>query len=68
MKCNECEDAKFYDGNGTPSRYYCTNKEALKTRSCPANTLICKTARHSKEFTIKTSPKWCPIRKKGVAN
>ena len=61
-KCSKCEDAKFQDMNGRPNRWYCEHPEVRKYVSCPANTLICKTERHTKEITIKTSPRWCPRR------
>ena len=62
-KCSECEFAKFADGNGNPNRYYCEHKNARFARSkCEPVPMICRTDRHSREFTIKTSPKWCPIR------
>lgn len=62
-KCSECEYAEFTPGNGNPNRYYCMNEKARFARNqCEPNPLICKTERHSNKFTIKTSPKWCPLR------
>ncbi len=61
-KCSKCENAKFQDMNGRPNCWYCEHPEVRKYVSCPANTLICKTERHTKEITIKTSPRWCPRR------
>ena len=63
-KCRECENTEFQDMNGRPNRWYCKHPEVRAHVSCPADTLICKTERYSTEITIKTSPKWCPRRKK----
>lgn len=63
-KCSECEFAKFTPGNGSPGRYYCENPDARFVRSeCEPVPMICRTGRHDSNFTIKTSPKWCPFRK-----
>lgn len=59
-KCCECKEAHFMKGNGTPNRYYCYHPGCRDSVS-PAK-MICRTKRHSTEFTIKTSPKWCPKR------
>jgi hypothetical protein len=63
-KCRKCENTEFQDMNGRPNRWYCKHPEVREHVSCPADTLICKTERYSTEITIKTSPKWCPRRKK----
>ena len=64
-KCSECEFAEFTDGNGRPNRYYCKHPDARFARSESEPTpMICRTERHSKELIIKTSPRWCPRRKK----
>ena len=63
-KCRECENTEFQDMNGSPNRWYCKHPEVREYVSCPADTLICKTERYSTEIIIKTSPKWCPRRKK----
>lgn len=63
-KCKECQYTEFQDMNGRPNRWYCNHPEVRAHVSCPADTLICKTERHAREMTIKTSPKWCPRRAK----
>lgn len=64
MKCRECEFASFVKVNGGPNRYYCKNPDARFVRSeCEPTPLICRTERNSEEVTIKTSPRWCPLRK-----
>ena len=62
MRCVDCYQKKFEDYNGRPNRYYCEHPDAPRKYG-PA--LICKTERHSTELTIKTSPRWCPLRKGG---
>lgn len=57
MKCSVCEFKSFFDGNGSPNRYYCNHPDAPSG----ASSLICKTERGSIELTRKTSPKWCPL-------
>ena len=62
MKCVDCELKEFQECNGRSNRYYCIHQDAPRQNG-PA--LICKTERHSTELTIKTSPRWCPLRKGG---
>lgn len=61
MKCSECDHKHFETGNGSPNRYYCNNPVA--TAGVGAR-LICRTERHKTDITIKTSPSWCPLKKK----
>jgi hypothetical protein len=63
-RCKECQNAKMQDMNGRPNRWFCEHPKVRDYVSCPAGTMICKGERHSTEITIKTSPKWCPRRKK----
>ncbi|MHC1722487.1 MAG: hypothetical protein AB9836_04680 [Aminipila sp.] len=58
LECKICEHMNFEDGHGNPNRYYCN---AASTQCTPFK-LICKTERHSTEFTIKRTPKWCPLK------
>ena len=68
IRCNECKYAKHYTYNGSPGRYYCENPDAAYARNeCEPKPMICRTGRHNYDFTIKTSPKWCPLRK-GINN
>lgn len=62
MKCKDCEYKSFLERKCGPNRYYCDHPEAQF--GIIRNALICKTERHSEELTIKTSPKWCPLRRK----
>lgn len=65
-RCTECNHKSFMKGNGRPNRWYCHNPDARYARSeCEPTPMICRTERHSEELTVKTSPKWCPIRKDG---
>ncbi len=66
VKCKECDHKKFVSDKAGCNRWYCENPEARFARSeCEPTPMICRTKRHSKEVTVKTSPKWCPLRKKG---
>lgn len=62
IKCKECKYCEFSEGNGDPNRYYCTHKDSpSRIKGTAGATLICKTERRAKEFTIKKTPKWCPL-------
>lgn len=64
MKCKDCDYKEFVYRNGNPGRYYCLHPEARFARSeCEPTPMICRTGRHDKEVAIKTSPKWCPLRR-----
>jgi len=56
LKCKTCDACSFEEFNGRPNRYYC---EEARTIDRPCR-LICKTKRHSRDFTVKRTPKWCP--------
>ena len=58
IKCKACSNCSFCEGNGSPNRYYCE----VATTECSPRRLICKTERHSREFTIKRTPRWCPAK------
>lgn len=60
MNCKDCGYKIFEKGNGSPNRYYCKHPEATKMGS----RMICRTERDKTELTIKTSPRWCPLRQK----
>lgn len=59
MNCKDCNYKVFEKSNGSPNRYYCKHPEALKGVGAR---LICRTKRHSEEVTIKTAPRWCPLK------
>ncbi len=61
MKCKDCQYLIFEEGNGSPSRYYCSNQKICKERLC-GQVLISRCDRHSSEFKTKNSPKWCPLK------
>lgn len=63
MKCKDCTYKLFSENKSGPSRYYCKHPKARFVRSeCEPTPMICRTKRHSDEITIKTSPKWCPLK------
>ena len=63
MKCVDCDLKKLQERKCGGNRYYCGHPDAPRQNG-PA--LICKTERHSTELTIKTSPRWCPLRSRNV--
>lgn len=60
-KCAECPDKMFAEYNGSPSRYYCSNKIACKAHNV-GMVKICNCDRGKSVLKIKTSPRWCPRR------
>lgn len=52
MKCNECEHAKFYPGEGKLGRSYC------RYDGIGNEHVICQS-----KPSASTSPNWCPIKK-----
>lgn len=63
MKCINCRYKSFEEYKDGLNRYFCNNPEAIKNTG---SKLICKTERHSTELKIKTSPRWCPLKKEGA--
>ena len=61
IKCSECKYCVFAKGKGSPSRYYCEHKEAAKAALASAR-LICRCDRYDDTITIKSSPRWCPLK------
>ena len=61
MKCSECNHCKFAEDKGGVNRYYCTHKKAAASVNASAR-LITSTKRHDTELTVKTSPRWCPLK------
>ena len=64
MKCKDCSYKKLEKGNGSPNRYYCEHPIAYERAvgiGSPARE-VCRTKRGCTEVTIKTSPKWCPLK------
>lgn len=69
IRCEECNYKAFREDKAGVNRWYCKNPAAEFARSeCEPTPMICRTKRHSKELTIKTSPKWCPFRRKAMNN
>lgn len=62
MRCQDCEYLKYIPKNNGCNRYYCINEIACKKHLCAA-VMVSRCNRHSDELKIKTSPKWCPLRK-----
>lgn len=58
-KCAGCRRCRFEDCNGSPNRYYCVHPAVMAGMG---NRMVCRTERHSTAITIKTSPRWCPLR------
>nr|WP_278678750.1 hypothetical protein [Clostridium paraputrificum] len=63
IKCSDCNYKKLEIYSGGINRYFCTNIEATKG---VGSRVICKTERHSTEITIKTSPRWCPLKDRKI--
>ena len=61
MKCSECNHCQFGEDKGGVNRYYCKHTTAAASVNASAR-LIARTKRHEKELTIKSSPRWCPLR------
>ncbi len=61
MKCKSCKYLYFIKGNGSPSRYYCSNEILFQKKHC-GSVLISRCDRHSNELKIKSSPNWCPLK------
>lgn len=64
MKCKECKYLVLETGNGTPSRYYCEEKEACK-EALVGGRLVSRCDRGSNELKIKGAPRWCKLNKRG---
>lgn len=63
LKCEVCQHCAYWNGNGSPNRYYCVhpnNPDHLARLA--TGTLLCKTERHSEKFTRKKTPSWCPLK------
>ena len=71
MKCKECKYIAIYPSNGTRNIVLCEhpNQEYIDT-FCVQNGIgsmpgfVCYTKPFEKEVTVKTSPRWCPFKKK----
>lgn len=61
MKCSECNQCHFGEDKGGVNRYYCKHPKAAASVNASAR-LIAKTKRHKKELTVKTAPRWCPLK------
>lgn len=61
VKCVECEYKEFMKINGGPNRYYCNHDDVWEERK-EEDKMICRCERNSDKLTIKTSPKWCPLK------
>ncbi len=61
LKCKTC---RYCVGGGHGSargRYYCEHPVAAEM-ACASSKPICYVPRRSNEFTIKKTPKWCPLK------
>lgn len=61
MKCSDCNYKLLEKYSGGLSRFYCKHPNA---EDGIGSRKIGKTMRGSSELTIKTAPKWCPIKNK----
>lgn len=60
LKCKSCKYCVGGKISSAPGRWWCEHPIAAKSVNCAAR-VICKTPRRSDEFTIKRTPKWCPL-------
>lgn len=65
VKCGICAYLTLAKVNGGSSRYYCKHPVACKEHLC-GGVLVSRCDRGSDKLKTKTSPKWCPLRKKEV--
>lgn len=61
MKCSECNHCEFAEDKAGAHRYYCKHEKAAASVNATAR-LIARTKRHDKELTVKTAPRWCPMK------
>lgn len=61
LKCKRCKYCVGGSAGSSRGRYYCEHPIAAAS-ACAAAKLICYVPRHSEEFTIKKTPKWCPMK------
>ncbi len=65
MKCAECSYAELSKHNNGPSRYYCIHTQ-IKTETNAGREMICRCERNSEELTIKTAPRWSPLKRGSI--
>ncbi|MBE5757582.1 MAG: hypothetical protein E7345_01445 [Clostridiales bacterium] len=62
IKCKDCEHCVFNESKNGRSIYFCRHAKSPSVLARTAGqTEICRTERRSTEFTIKKTPKWCPL-------
>ena len=61
LKCKTCRYCKGGGSGGARGKYYCKHPVAAE-EACASAKLICYVPRWSNEFTIKKTPKWCPLK------
>ncbi len=62
MKCSECNHCQFAeDKKRGMNRYYCKHRAAAASVNAGAR-LLARTKRHETELTVKTAPRWCPLK------
>ncbi|MCM1277110.1 MAG: hypothetical protein NC299_17410 [Lachnospiraceae bacterium] len=61
LKCKTCGYCRGGGSGSARGRYYCGHPDAAK-EACASAKPICYTPRWSNEFTIKRTPKWCPLK------
>ncbi len=67
VKCLTCNHCGFGEGNGSPSKWYCTHP-GHRNHDKSGASLIAKGARHSSPAAIPRTnePNWCPLKKEVV--
>lgn len=77
IKCKDCKHCKMIGGGFSSNRnyYYCEHPDYEyisnyfdKHRMIKMTAFLGFSKPFSKEIPIKTSPKWCPLKKEGEEN
>ena len=61
LKCKTCKFCVVGGVGSSRGRYYCEHPVAAES-ACASAKLICYVPRRSEDFTIKRTPKWCPLK------
>ena len=61
LKCRTCKYCVGGGNGSSPGRFWCKHPVAAKSVNAGGKP-ICRTPRRSDEFTIKRTPKWCPLK------
>ena len=61
LECKTCRYCVVGGVGSSRGRYYCEHPVAAES-ACASAKLICYVPRRSEDFTIKRTPKWCPLK------